>query len=151
MSWKCLNFTDLPLFSPVREIRGYQRFQHLHTRPSHQRGQLPSSPIWCPGELSETLWAWRTVRRPPVTPCSTSASTWPSVTWTKPSSLSSSSRGKASVCATCIPSVHVPAHWRHAEWHACCGHIPVLVRCHHFSQHPFHRRFRSKANQRPQG
>lgn len=80
--------------SPVKEIQRCQpQHQHLHTRPSHRRARLPSSLLWCPGELSGTLWAWRSVRKPHVTPCSTSASTWPSVTWMKPSSPSSSSRG----------------------------------------------------------
>ena len=108
-------FTDLsypfyPIFSWVREIQGYQRFPHHLCLPSRRGGLLPSSPTWCPGELSETLWAWRTARRPPATPCSTSAFTWPSAIWTKPSSPSSSSRGKAvQTCRrACLPWAHPP-------------------------------------------
>lgn len=102
-----LSYLLNPILSPVREIQGYQRFPHHLCLPSRRGGRLPSSPTWCPGDHSETLWAWRTARRPPATPCSTSASTWPLAIWTKPSSPLSSSRGKA---------------------------VQTSDRCHHFSQ-----------------
>lgn len=92
----------------MRRIQVQQRQQHLFIQHSRPTERLLSSLRWFPGELSGTLWAWRTVRSPLVMPCSTSASTWPSETWTKPSSQSSSSRGGNQV--NCI-SYYYPLCW----------------------------------------
>lgn len=90
--------TDLPTLSLVNEIRVYptKRHQQLRRSPRCWRAHLPSSRTWCPGDPSEISWAWRTVRRPPVTLCSTSAFTSPLEIWMKLLSPSSSSRGKTS-------------------------------------------------------
>lgn len=85
--------TDPPIHSLVKVI------QQLRTSLSYPRAHLPRYPAWCPDEHSETSWAWRTVRRPPVMLCSTSASTSPLEIWMKLSSPLSSSRGKTSKCA----------------------------------------------------
>lgn len=68
--------------------------RRLHGRRS-RRGVLPrTSRTWCPDEHCGTLLVWRSVKGPLATPCSTSASTSPSETWTRPSRPLSSSRGK---------------------------------------------------------
>lgn len=120
--WSYIFLPCLTLLSQERRIQGQQRFHRRLTRPSNQKGL--NSPKWFPDELSETLWDWRTVRRPPVTPCSTSASTWLLVTWMKPSSQSSSSRGRMLMYShhqcTCQLSM------RHAGWHTCWGTHPSV-------------------------
>lgn len=96
-----LILTDLPIHSLVKQIQVFQRNQdqQLRTSQIYWRAHLQSCPAWCPDERSETSWAWRAVRRPPVTLCSTSASTSPLEIWMKLSSPLSSSRGKTSKCA----------------------------------------------------
>lgn len=48
---------------------------------------------WAGGPYG-TLWGWRTATSPRGTPCSTSAFSWPSEIWMRPSGPSSSSRGE---------------------------------------------------------
>lgn len=111
--------TALQILSPVREIQRVQD-QGLHVSLSYCRARLSSSPRWCLGDHSEILWVWRTARSPPATPCSTSVSTLPSAIWTKPSSPSSSSRGKAWYTITaCVTSVET--------CRMACGHVPVCL------------------------
>ena len=67
--------------------------EKLIWRTSWTPGPSASPRQWAGGPCG-TSWGWRTATSPRGTPCSTSAFSWPSGTWMRPSGPSSSSRGE---------------------------------------------------------